>query len=60
VTELSAGFDKKSNPYIVADTTISSAAIYPGKLEVINGTLTINNSINVEVLDLDASNMVIT
>lgn len=60
MTELSAGFDKKSNPYIVSDTTISSAAVYPGKLEVINGTLTINNSINVEVLDLDASNMVIT
>lgn len=60
ITESGVGFDKKTSPYVTADTTLSNNAVYPGKLEILNGSLTINSNKSAEVMDLGVSNMVIT
>ena len=60
ITDSGAGFDKKTSPYITADTTLSNNAVYPGKIEILNGSLTINSTKSAEVLDLGVSNMVLS
>ena len=60
ITESGVGFDQKTSTYITADTTLSNNAVYPGKLEILNGSLTINSTKSAEVLDLGVSNMVLS